>query len=332
LALNWRGLFRYGVPRLALPPRLQRALRHWDRCPLPAWGPLRHVRAHWQQRVMVYALLLSLLTHALVLSLQHSLFASRPRAKSVAQSLDVVLVNSRTRSAPVEAQVQAQANLDGGGNTDADRRAKSPLPSKAVDRQGDALYQAQQRVRELEAKQRQLLTQSQAASTVAAPPTPPRTEMPPESTPSPSGRDMAANAMAMVRNLEAQVARNTDDYNKRPRKMFVGVRATEYRFAQYVDDWRQKVERFGNLNYPDTARGKVYGSLRMSVSINPDGSLAGVEIERSSGHKLLDAAAERIVRMAAPYARFPENIRRDVDVLVITRTWHFEQGDRVMTE
>ncbi len=108
---------------------------------------------------MVYALLLSLLTHALVLSLQHSLFASRPRAKSVAQSLDVVLVNSRTRSAPVEAQVQAQANLDGGGNTDADRRAKSPLPSKAVDRQGDALYQAQQRVRELEAKQRQLLTQ-----------------------------------------------------------------------------------------------------------------------------------------------------------------------------
>ena len=281
---------------------------------------------------MVYALLLSLLTHALVLSLQHSLFASRPRAKSMAQSLDVVLVNSRTRSAPVEAQVQAQANLDGGGNTDADRRAKSPLPSKAVDRQGDALYQAQQRVRELEAKQRQLLTQSQAASTVAAPPTPPRTETPPESTPSPSGRDMAANAMAMVRNLEAQVARNTDDYNKRPRKMFVGVRATEYRFAQYVDDWRQKVERFGNLNYPDTARGKVYGSLRMSVSINPDGSLAGVEIERSSGHKLLDAAAERIVRMAAPYARFPENIRRDVDVLVITRTWHFEQGDRIMTE
>ncbi len=281
---------------------------------------------------MVYALLLSLLTHALVLSLQHSLFASRPRAKSTAQSLDVVLVNSRTRSAPVEAQVQAQVNLDGGGNTDADRRAKSPLPSKAVDRQGDALYQAQQRVRELEARQRQLLTQSQAASTVAAPPVPPRTETPPESTPSPSGRDMAANAMAMVRNLEAQVARNTDDYNKRPRKMFVGVRATEYRFAQYVDDWRQKVERFGNLNYPDTARGKVYGSLRMSVSINPDGSLAAVEIERSSGHKLLDAAAERIVRMAAPYARFPESIRRDVDVLVITRTWHFEQGDRVMTE
>ena len=281
---------------------------------------------------MVYALLLSLLTHALVLSLQHSLFASRPRAKSMVRSLDVVLVNSRTRSAPVEAQVQAQVNLDGGGNTDADRRAKSPLPSKPVDRQGDALYQAQQRVRELEARQRQLLTQSQAASTVAAPPVPPRTETPPESTPSPSGRDMAANAMAMVRNLEAQVARNTDDYNKRPRKMFVGVRATEYRFAQYVDDWRQKVERFGNLNYPDTARGKVYGSLRMSVSINPDGSLAAVEIERSSGHKLLDAAAERIVRMAAPYARFPESIRRDVDVLVITRTWHFEQGDRVMTE
>jgi hypothetical protein len=83
-----------------LPPRLQQALRHWDRCPLPAWGPLRRVRAHWQQRVMVYALCLSLLTHALLLALQQGLFASRPRAKAVAQSLDVVLVNSRTRSAP----------------------------------------------------------------------------------------------------------------------------------------------------------------------------------------------------------------------------------------
>jgi protein TonB len=136
----------------------------------------------------------------------------------------------------------------------------------------------------------------------------------------------------MVRNLEAQVSREVDEYNQRPRKTFVGVRAQEFRFAQYVEDWRLKIERNGNLNYPEGARGRVYGSLRMSVSINSDGSLAGLEIERSSGFPVLDQAARRIVQMSAPFARFPSNIRRDTDVLVITRTWHFAPGDRVFSD
>jgi protein TonB len=132
--------------------------------------------------------------------------------------------------------------------------------------------------------------------------------------------------------LQAQIARNVEEYQKRPRKKFIGARATEYRFAQYEEDWRQKIERIGTNNYPAEARGKLYGNLRLTVTIGPEGNIAGVELDRSSGLKALDEAAFRIVRMAAPYARFPAEIRKDTDLLVITRTWFFGQGDKIWTE
>ena len=92
------------------------------------------------------------------------------------------------------------------------------------------------------------------------------------------------------------------------------------------------MERVGNLNYPEDARGKIYGSLILTVSIKADGSLASVEIQRSSGQPILDRAAVRIVKMAAPYASFPANIKRDTDILVITRTWTFAPGDKLLGE
>ena len=102
--------------------------------------------------------------------------------------------------------------------------------------------------------------------------------------------DLAESARAMAR-LEGEINKNVDEYNKRPRKKFVGARAQEYRFAQYIEDWRQKVERVGTLNYPDAARGKLYGSLLLSVSIRADGSVDKIGVQRSSGHKVLDEAA-----------------------------------------
>jgi protein TonB len=120
-----------------------------------------------------------------------------------------------------------------------------------------------------------------------------------------------------------------EEYNQRPRKKFIGARVEEYRFAQYVEDWRQKIERIGNLNYPDAAKGKLYGSLVLTVVIKANGDLERVEVNRSSGQSLLDDAARRIVQMAAPYAAFPEAIRRDTDVLEITRTWTFTNADRL---
>jgi len=106
----------------------------------------------------------------------------------------------------------------------------------------------------------------------------------------------------------------------------------EYRYAQYEEDWRQKVERVGTVNYPAAARGKFYGNLRMTVTLRPDGNVESIELDRSSGLKVLDDAAFRIVRMASPYAVFPPDIRRETDLLVITRTWFFGRGDKLWTE
>jgi len=276
-------------------------------------------------RVFVLSLAISLVMHAFVLSIQFKFPDGRKPTSP--NALDVVFVNSKTRSKPLNAEVLAQANLDRGGNTDLSRRAKTPSPFRRKDVSGTDTTQAKRRVQELEAQQRQLLSQVQPKA--AAPVQEVKPEI--ESKPVDSGVDLAQRALAIAR-LEAQLSRSIDEYNKRPRKQFIGARATEYRFAQYVDDWRRKIERIGNLNYPEGARGRIYGSLRLTVSINADGSLAGLALERSSGHETLDRAARRIVRMGAPYARFPENIRRDTDILVITRTWHFARGDRIFSD
>ena len=131
----------------------------------------------------------------------------------------------------------------------------------------------------------------------------------------PTSNEMMQRTLELMR-LEAQIAKDMDAYQKRPKRRFVGARAEEYRFARYVEDWRLKVEGIGNRNYPEAARAqKLYGSLLLTVSIRADGSLENVEVNRSSGQKILDAAAVKIVEMSAPFAAFPPDIRRDTDIL-----------------
>ena len=272
------------------------------------------------------ALGVSLLLHVVVLSL-HFTFPDAARAFQD-RALDIILVNSRSARKPSEAQALAQANLDGGGNSEEKRRAKTPLPPAPKHQDGDDLDHSQKRIQELEAHQQRLAAQTRSRTTVA--PAADK-QVQPEPTPSVSGRDLAHSALAMAR-LEGEIAKEVDDYNQRPRKKFIGTRADEYRFAQYNEEWRLKVERVGTLNYPEAARGKLYGSLILTVSIRSDGTVASVEINRSSGHKVLDDAARRIVAMAAPFAAFPPAIRHDTDVLVITRSWNFTQRDSLETK
>ncbi len=272
------------------------------------------------------ALGVSLLLHVVVLSL-HFTFPDAARAFQD-RALDIILVNSSSSPKPSEAQHQAQANLDGGGNSEEKRRAKTPLPPAPRHQDGDDLDHSQKRIQELEAHQQRLAAQTRSRTTVA--PAADK-QVQPEPTPSVSGRDLAHSALAMAR-LEGEIAKEVDDYNQRPRKKFIGTRADEYRFAQYNEEWRLKVERVGTLNYPEAARGKLYGSLILTVSIRSDGTVASVEINRSSGHKVLDDAARRIVAMAAPFAAFPPAIRHDTDVLVITRSWNFTQRDSLETK
>jgi protein TonB len=279
-------------------------------------------------RNLSLALGLSLVLHAVVLSIHFKL--PEKLNKATEHALDVILVNSKSATRPDKVQAKAQANLDGGGNTDEDRRAKTPLPVAPTVQEGSDIVEARMRVAaELEVQQQQMLTQIRSTKPVA---TENRRNAPaPTAPPVATGVDLATSALNLAR-LEGQIARNVEDYNKRPRKKFIGARVEEYRFAQYVEDWRQKVERIGNLNYPDAAKGRLYGSLVLTVVIRSDGSLDKVELSRSSGQKVLDNAARRIVEMAAPYSRFPDAIRRDTDVVEITRTWSFTTSDRLQAD
>jgi protein TonB len=291
--------------------------------PLPAFlaamdAPRRH---------LTLAIAASLLIHAVLLAVRFTPadFASKVRE----QALEVILVNSKSKARPDKAQAKAQTNLDGGGNTDEDRRAKTPLPPSVQTKEGDQLVEAKRRVAELEAQTQLQMTRLKSTRSVNTEIAKPNPAPAPE--PIRSGVDLANSALAIAR-LEGQIARQMEEYNKRPRKKNIGARTEEYRFAQYVEDWRQKIERIGNLNYPDAARGRLYGSLLLTVTIKANGDLKHVEIDRSSGQTLLDEAARRIVRMAAPYAAFPESIRRDTDEIEITRTWTFTNADRLRSD
>jgi len=269
------------------------------------------------------AILASIVIHAAILSLRFT-FPDPSRLRSL-QTLEVVLVNAKSSTRPTNPDAIAQANLDHGGDTNENRRAATPLPVTREAERGDSLKRARKRVAQLEAKQREVMTQAQAQATVPAQPTKPEPSQEPQPV---SGAELLNSTLALAR-LEAQIARQVEEYNKRPRKRFVGARTAESRFAQYVEDWRLKIERIGNLNYPDGARGRIYGSLRLTVSLKPDGTVDDVQIDRPSEYKILNDAALKIVRLAAPFAPFPADIRRDTDILVITRTWTFAPGDRL---
>ncbi len=135
-----------------------------------------------------------------------------------------------------------------------------------------------------------------------------------------------------ISRLTLELDENTRHAANRPRHKAINASTQEYIYASYLTTWRKKVERIGNLNYPDEAkRNKLYGDLLLHVAVRADGSVKKIRVVHSSGHKLLDDAAIRIVRLAAPFAAFPPEIRKQVDILDITRTWQFLSNNRLFS-
>lgn len=274
-------------------------------------------------------------------------------------ALDVVLVNAKTKHAPKKADLLAQANLDRGGNVDENRHMKSPLPvpkvknreqsnEPATDLQTSSSKAAESKseqtpreakIAELERQAQELMTQIKAKQTVEKEATQqittnsdPDTGHANPTLKSLNASDLVARSLDAAR-LEGQIAKDWDNYQKRPKRKFLGASTQEFRFATYVEGWRQKVENIGTLNYPDEARRqKIYGQLRMTVSIRADGTIEKIEINKSSGQKILDDAAERIVRLGEPYSAFPADIKKDTDIISITRTWSFTQSEKLSGE
>ena len=280
-------------------------------------------------RLVAYALGASIVLHAVLLAIRFHPFDLN-KVQDRTSALEVALVNAKSKSKPTKADILAQANLDGGGNTEADRRAKTPLPALQKAGISGEVAVATQRIEALEIEAKELMTRINGAPTPQAVPKP--VEAPPEPVVLPSATELAQRTLEAMR-MEARIAKDIETYQQRPKRRFVGARAEEYRLARYVEDWRAKIERIGNLNYPEAARSlQLYGSLLLTVSIRSDGSVENVEINRSSGQSVLDAAAVKIVEMSAPFAAFPPDIKRDTDVLHITRTWMFQKGDKLTSE
>jgi protein TonB len=223
-------------------------------------------------------------------------------------SLDITF-SSHESTPPAEAEYLAQTSQDGGGNTVEKVRPQEYLPAQAP----SVIEQ------EPAPAPTQVLTTDLSNAKIEQ-----------ETTPAPeseakkvSASELIERSMEMV-TLSEQINASRQAYAKQPKQVFVSARTQEFKYANYMIEWVKKVERVGNLNYPDAARREgISGKLLLDVELNPDGTVRNISVLRSSGQPMLDEAAVRIVNLAGPFLPFPPEIRKEADVLHITRTWEF---------
>ncbi len=265
----------------------------------------------------------------------HSLFIfgfsfeaeDRPQPKQKLPGLEVTLVQSRTDKEIEDADFLAQASQEGGGDTEEKVRPTSPVaPVVPTGEAGEVREFVPETLAPSapEPQQQEILTVAKSsrkiATNIAAPLVKKETQL--------TAAQLLSRSKEIAR-LSAEIDQSQRVFAHRPKRKYISARTREYRFASYEEAWRAKVERIGKINFPDEAkRKKLSGSLIMAVTLNSDGSIKAINVRESSGHRILDDAAVRIVRLAAPFARFSEDIRKDTDELVITRTWVFEAGKR----
>ncbi|RDJ00683.1 energy transducer TonB [Dyella solisilvae] len=272
-------------------------------------------------------MLFSLLLHGvLILGITFSYVKAKPSLPT----LDVTLVDVANREAPDKADFLAQASNRGSGQSDKATRASQPvsgpLPNAAngtARQHVDATTPAEQ-----EATSDKLLTTTGASRFSVHSDTNKPEQRPDQPTTAEEQREQEEMAR-----LSADVNRRKDSYTKRPKKVYIDSANTrEYAYAAYMRGWTDRIERVGNLNYPTEARRRgVHGDLLLTVAINRDGTIKSIDLIRSSGQPLLDAAAERIVRLAAPFPRLPTDAKEPSDELYISRTWVFGPNDMLQT-
>lgn len=256
-------------------------------------------------------------------------FAPFERSNDVPQALDVVLVQQNTDSAPDEADYLSNVDAAGGGNSEARERPRAPVSSPEREAQA-GLAPAPL---EAGAPEPSVTTPEPVLASRDA-----DTEVPEErrhqeaNTEKPRRQPEEIEYDARVAKLATEVDNALVEYAQRPRKKFVTARTRASVAAEYMHDWVESVERIGNTNYPQEARRRgLSGALVLVVAVRADGSLHEVHVRASSGQPILDRAAEEIVRLAAPFRDFPDELREETDLLYITRTWEFTSGARLET-
>ncbi|PCH85086.1 MAG: energy transducer TonB [Piscirickettsiaceae bacterium] len=237
--------------------------------------------------------------------------------KTVGKMLEIVLVKTPDIERPDKADFLAQENQVGSGEAD----------EKAINQQ-QASFKAQAlekvvandvKTQKAAAKAKKILLQEQSKIAVEA-----SNKPIPDEEKQLTAVELLKQAQEIAQ-LEAEIQEAITSYSRRPRKLHINsINAHKYKAASYEAAWQRKVERVGNLNYPgEVRRKKLSGTLVLSVELYADGNLKKIIINRRSGHKVIDDAAINIVKLAAPFAPLPIELRKDVDILVITRTWQF---------
>ena len=240
------------------------------------------------------------------------------------QTLDIVLVKTEAEKAPEDPDFLAQADQKGGGELKEKAKPTSKNPG-ATPSEGNAL---QNKPKTSLTPVPEVVTNKSILST-PKPSQRKAKKLVRKKQPKPKiSRDLLADSIAELQqqivDKEAMLDEQTKLYAKSPKATYITASTRRTQDAMYLLSWTKKIERIGNLNYLDKARrDKLEGQLVLSVSIAPDGHILNIRISKSSGHKILDDAAKRIVELAAPFAAVPKDVLQGNNRLVITRTWQF---------
>jgi protein TonB len=236
--------------------------------------------------------------------------------------LEVILVNSKTHEAPdPKTRVMAQTSLAGGGDLERGR-ATSPLPPSSFSAVGDSAEEAQRQVDLMQQQQMQLLTQLKRDLAAMPPPDPRVSGDPKEAT----AREEKRRQMV---ELLAEIERRVNEENARPKKRYLSPSTREAAYALYVDSLRRRIEVRGTENFPTAAGKKLYGELKMTITINHDGSLLDTVIDESSGNTTLDRRAQAIVRSIGSFGKFTDAMRRQTDQIVIQSRFRFTRDETI---
>ncbi len=269
-----------------------------------------------------FTLFLALTVHAIVV-LGVGFTNSKSPKSSALPSLEIIHANSRSLDEVENPDFLAQENQLGGGNKDDKARPSAPVSANTP---VDQLGLADQARSELHRNQLAInkiyfITQTEAQHAVAK-----QIQIREKQSRSQQPSDVEQRQSQIAR-LQAEIRQMTIDYANRPRSITLTASTKKAVEASYLANWVKKIERTGNLNYPQEARiKKINGQLRLSVRINSVGEILDVKITRSSGSSVLDEAAKRIVRLAEPFAVFSEELKQRADQLVIIRTWDFKSN------
>lgn len=258
---------------------------------------------------LVTAISISVVLHVGMLFVQFVMPETPGANKAV---IEMILVNDYNQSRNEEAKVFANAALQGGGDADNGRKT-SPLMREDEDKNGNALQAQESRVAAMEqTMQQKLLAARQTAIkefNVAGM--------------APKEQQEWQEAFAVIARRQAEIEKSIQDYSARPRKYFDGPHTNSHEAAMYVQQWRTRVEDWGNQNYPEDARGKLYGDVILTVEIDHTGRALTINVAKSSGHDILDRAAIDSVKRSAPFGKFTSSMKGAMDVLVLTRTWSY---------